>query len=469
VDPTDVAFAGAAAQADLIRRRELSPRELVQLCLDRIERLDPELNAFRTVYAERALDDADQAGERLKRGEDRPLLGVPVAVKDNMDVAGDVTSHGTDAYGEPAREDAEIVRRLRNAGAIPIGRTHLPELALFPETASATWGVTHNPWSPDRSSGGSSGGSGAAVAAGLVSLATGSDGGGSIRIPAACCGLVGIKPQRGRISLMPDAEHWHGLSVFGPLARTVADAALFLDATAGPAAGDADSARPPDRPFADAARTPPGRLRIALSTKPALLTRVSDDVRRAVDETAELLRGLGHEVRQHDPRHNPLLVNRLFLPRWYRGAYDDAARLPRPERLERRTRAMARVGRLTSPARVARARRAEAGYAERMGEVFRDHDILLTPVMPFPPVEAGRFVGRGVVRTQLGAAQIAAFTAVWNITGQPAVSVPAGFTDEGVPLAVQLVGRPDDEATLLSLAAQLEAERRWADARPPLG
>jgi amidase len=297
------------------------------------------------------------------------------------------------------------------------------------------------------------------VAAGLAGVGLGSDGGGSIRIPAACCGLFGLKPQRGRVSLMPYREHWHGLSVIGPIARRVADAALLLDATA---------AEAPERPFAEAARTPPGTLRVAVSLKPPIIARVKADVRSAVEETADLLRGLGHEVAERDPRHNPLLVNRLFLPRWYRGGYDDAAALPRPERLERKTRAFARLGRLTGERRVEKARRAEASYTERIGELFRDHDVLLTPAMPCAPVEAGKFARQGIVRTQLGAAQVAAFTAIWNVTGQPAASVPAGFTDDGLPLAVQLIGRPGDEATLLSLSAQIEAERQWADRRPPL-
>jgi amidase len=459
VEPTDLAYAGAAAQADLIARGEVSARDVVQACLDRIERLDPRLNAFRAVYAERALVEADQATARAQAGERRPLLGVPVAVKDNMDVAGDVTTHGTDAYGEPAAQDSEIVRRVREAGGIPIGRTHLPELAVWPETTSPTWGVTRNPWRQDRSAGGSSGGTGAAVAAGLAGVGLGSDGGGSIRIPSACCGLFGLKTQRARVSLLPFDEHWYGLSVYGPIGRTVADAALLLDAIA---------AEAPERPYLEAARTPPGRLRIAVSTKPAVLARVAGDVKRAVQQTAELLRGLGHDVRERDPRHNPLLTNRLFLPRYYRGIYDDIGTLARPERLERKTRALGRFGRLTGSARVDKARQAEAGFTERMGEVFRDHDVLLTPMMPFPPVEAGKFAGQGIVRTQLGASQIVAFAVPWNITGQPAASLPAGFTDDGLPLAVQLVGRPDDEATLLSLAAQIESERPWADRRPPL-
>ena len=185
----------------MVRAGEVSPRELVELYVERIRRTDPELNAFRIVYEERALAEAEQAAGRLRAGDGRPLLGVPVAVKDNFDVAGDVTTHGTNAYGEPARSDSELVRRLRAAGAIVLGRTHMPELAIFPITESLAWGATRNPWSRDHSPGGSSGGSGAAVAAGLVGAALGGDGGGSIRIPAACCGLFGLKSQRGRVSL----------------------------------------------------------------------------------------------------------------------------------------------------------------------------------------------------------------------------------------------------------------------------
>ncbi|HSR94305.1 MAG TPA: amidase family protein, partial [Solirubrobacterales bacterium] len=213
----EIAFAGAARQAEMVRAGEVSPTELVQLCLDRIERLDPQLNSFRVVLAERALLEAAQAEARLKGGDQRPLLGVPIALKDNHDLAGDLTTNGTDAFPDPAPADCEMVRRLREAGAIVVGKTHLPELAICGFTESATWGVTRNPWDPQRSPGGSSGGSAAAVAAGLVPIASASDGGGSIRIPASSCGLFGLKPQRGRVSLAPMIEHWNGLSVAGCL------------------------------------------------------------------------------------------------------------------------------------------------------------------------------------------------------------------------------------------------------------
>ena len=211
----DVAFAGAARQAEMVRAGEVSPTELVQLSLDRIARLDPQLNAFRKVLAEKALLEAEQAEARLKAGEERPLLGVPIAIKNEVDVAGEVNTHGTDGFTEPAAADSEMVRRLREAGAIIVGLTLMPELGICGFTESATYGVTRNPWDLQRSPGGSSGGSAAAVASGMVPIASAGDGGGSIRLPAASAGLFGIKPQRGRISLAPDHELWNGLIVVG--------------------------------------------------------------------------------------------------------------------------------------------------------------------------------------------------------------------------------------------------------------
>jgi amidase len=462
----ELAFAGIARQAELVRGGEISPRELVELYLERIARLDPELNAFRVVMGERAIAEADQAQARRAAGEERPLLGVPVAIKDGMDVAGEVTTHGTGAYGPPASADSEIVRRLRAAGAIVIGKTHLPELAIWGFTESATWGATRNPWDPGRTPGGSSGGSAAAVAAGLVGAAQASDSGGSIRIPASCCGLFGLKPQRGRVSLMPLSEHWHGLTVAGCVTRTVRDSALFLDVVAGGAPGDAAVVSRPERPFAEAAATTPERLRVAVSSKATFPARVDADVHRALAETAELLRSLGHRAEEHDPDYGT--IANCFVPRFLRGIHDDAVAMARPERLERRTRQLARLGRLVAPVVVRRARAAEAAHAERINRLFERYDVLLTPVMARPPVAVGRWEGLGPLRTLIGMGLVYPFTSAWNATGQPAAAVPAGFSGDGLPLSVQLVGRPNDEGTLISLAAQLEAERPWADRRPPL-
>jgi amidase len=466
MEADELAFVGICQQAELVRSGQVSARDLVELYLARIGRLDPELNAFRVVLGERALIEADQADSRHRAGDDRPLLGVPIAIKDNVDVAGEITTHGTGAYAGAAGEDAEVVRRLRAAGAIVIGKTHLPELAISGFTESATWGVTRNPWDPDRTPGGSSGGSGVAVAAGLVGAAQASDGAGSIRIPAACCGLFGLKPQRGRVSLAPDREHWHGLSVIGCLTRTVSDSALFLDVVMGGAPGDAAVAPRPSRSFSEAAKTRPERLRIAFSSKPVVPVPVAAEVRGALEETAALLRSLGHQVNERDPNWG--MVGNIVTPRYLRGIHDDAARMPRPERLERRTRSLARLGRLFSPAAVAKARAAEASHAARINAIFADHDVLITPVTARPPVEIGRWEGLGALRTLAGMVRVYPFTAPWNAIGQPAAALPAGSTLDGMPLSVQLVGRPNDEPTLISLAAELEAERPWSDRRPPL-
>jgi amidase len=462
----EIAFAGAAKQARMVRAGEVSPRELVQLSLDRIERLDPQLNSFRAVFAERALLEAEQAEARLKGGDERPLLGVPIALKDNHDLAGELTTNGTDAYPDPAAADGEMVRRLREAGAIVVGKTLLPELAICGFTESATWGVTRNPWDPQRTPGGSSGGSAAAVAAGLVPIASASDGAGSIRIPAASCGLFGLKPQRGRVPMAPDLEHWNGLSVNGCVSRNVIDTALWLDLVCGGSEGSADLPRP-ERSFVESASAPPGKLRIAHSTaapRAVAPPNVDDVARGAVAATAELLRSLGHELEPCDPDWGA--IGDSMVPRYLRGIAEDFERVPRPERLERRTRGMARLGRLIPDALFDRARRAEAADAARVNAIFETHDVLMTPAMGGTALPVRRWEGRGALWTLLGMSRFYPYCIPWNHLGNPAMSVPAGFAADGMPLAVQIVGRPGDEATLLSLAAQLEHERPWADKRP---
>jgi amidase len=458
MDRTDLAFAGIVRQAELVRAGEVSPRELVELYLERIARIDPQLNAIRVVHGERALAEADQAAARRRGGDERPLLGVPVLIKDDTDVAGDVTCKGSGAEDRPAAADAEVVRRLRAAGAIVLGKTHTPELMQWPFTESATWGVTRNPWDLDRSPGGSSGGSGAAVAAGLAGAALATDGAGSIRIPATCCALFGLKPQRGRVPTTPVDDGWQGLTTSGCLTRSVRDTALWLDVTAD---------RASDEPsFAEAAAREPATLRIACTTKNPLFAPVAREQRRAYEETIELLRSLGHTVEEAAPQYADVLTE--IVPRYLRGIADDAAGLAHPRWLERRTRAMARMGRLQPDAVIARARRREPETARRLNRLLGVHDVLLTPGTAQLPLPIGRYEGRGALWTFNGVARYTPFTPTWNVTGQPACSVPAGFTPEGVPLAVQLVGRPRDEATLLALAAQLETARPWADRLPPL-
>ena len=463
----DLAFAGIARQAELIAAGEVSSRELVELYLERIGRYDNELNAFRVVLAERARLEADQADARKRAGEQRPLLGVPFAVKDDSDVAGELTALGTNAYGPPASHDSEVVRRLRAAGAVVLGKTNVPELCAFPWTESPTWGVTRNPWNLQRSPGGSSGGSAAAVAAGLVGAALAADGGGSIRFPAAYCGLFGLKPQRGRVPLAPRDNSWHGLSVNGVLTHSVSDSALFHDAIADGPADPGEPALAP-RSFLDALGADSTRLRIAVCSRlpPSPLTRLAPDNGAALEEIARLLEGLGHEVSEREIDHGPLAPAPEFTVLYVGGLHDDAMGMAHPERLERRIRALARIGGLASGA-VRWAERRRAGYAARLNEAFADHDVLLTPVTPAPPPRIGACEGRGWLWTTTIAASTVPYAACWNATGQPACSVPAGLGADGLPRAVQLVGRPEDEATLIALAAQLEAARPWTDARPP--
>ena len=468
MEPIELAFAGVAVQAELVRAGEVTPAQLVELYLERIRRIDPQINAFRIVFEERARAEAEQAAARMKAGDERPLLGIPVAIKDNTDIAGELTPNGTSAHGGPATEDAEVVKRVRAAGAIVIGKTHVPELCMFPYGESATWGRSRNPWSLAHGTGGSSAGSGAAVAAGLAPAALGTDGAGSIRIPAAVNRLFGLKPQRGRVSLAPFREHWQGLSMAGWLTRGVVDTALMLDATAGPAEGDAESPPAPVQSFTQSARTPPGKLRIAWSTKvpQGVVARVGSESRRAVSETVELLRSLGHDVVERDPDYGLPFLN--VLARYLRGIHEDVAAVPHPERLERRTRAMGRLGAAIPPAAVARARAAEPALAARMNAIFDDHDVLVTPLTTGPPLPLGRFEGRGALYTLNAAAGWVPHLGPWNAVGNPAASIPATFTADGLPMAVQLVGRPNAEGTLLSLAAQMEAERPWAGDRPAI-
>jgi amidase len=449
----ELAFAGVVRQAELVRSGEVSSRELVELYLERIERLDPELNAFRTVLRERALADAGQADARRAAGDEgqRPLLGVPIAVKDSEDLAGEVTSWGTAANATPAGRDNEFVRRLRAAGVVILGKTNLPELAIMGDTEGPSFGITRNPWDTERSPAGSSGGSAAAVAAGLCAAATGSDGAGSIRLPAANCGLVGLKPTRDLIPLSPLTGHWYGLSVVGFVTRTVADTALLVSVAAEAPA------------LAAAPQAPRGELRIASSVKPSLPARVDPLMRRVVEEAAKRLRSLGHRVEEDDPAYPAVSP---VTSRYLAGIAQDAERVERPERLQRRSRGFARLGRSIPPPVLEWALRNDT--SERMRPFFERHAVLLNPVMALPPVAAGRWEGLGALRTLLGMIAAYPFTAQWNLTGQPAIAVPVGTSDDGLPVGVQLVGRKGEEATLLGLAAQLEAEMGRTERRPPV-
>jgi amidase len=416
---------------------------LLEVYLDRIARLDPQLRSYRVVLAETARQEALAAQGRLDAGERLPLLGVPVAIKDDNDVAGQLTSCGSSAVSTPAARDAEVVRRLRAAGAVIIGKTAVPELMIFPFTESLTFGATRNPWDTALTPGGS-------------------NGGGSIRIPSGWCGLYGLKPQRDRVSLAPHDDAWCGLSVNGPIARSVEDAALFLDVTTTTPA--------PDGGFVAAAAKHPGRLRIALSTKvpPPLIAKVGKEQRAAVDEAGALLRDLGHDVVVRDPDYPPSAVYANFLPRYFRGIYDDVRVMPHQERLEKRTRNMARIGSLISDRRMATVRAAESAVAKRIQSIFDDVDVVITPGNATGPSRIGAYQRRGGISSLLFVSQRVPFFEIWNLTGQPAAALPWGLDGGGVPLSIQLVGRPSDEATLLALSTQIEAARPWAHRRPPV-
>jgi amidase len=453
----DLAFQGLAAHLDLLERGETTSQELTELFLTRIERHDPTLNAFRIVLAERARAEAAQADARRRSGDRRPLLGAPIAIKDDTDVAGEITTHGTSAYGDPADADSEVVRRLRQAGAVLLGKTNVPELEIVPFTETPTWGITRNPWDLQRTPGGSSGGSAAAVAAGLCSAALGSDGGGSIRIPAACCGLFGLKPQRGRVPTAPVVEPWNGLSTWGAVTRRVADSARFYDAI-----------RDGGESFSDAAAREPGRLRIAIARKPptGVVVRADAEQLGGLEGTADLLRSLGHEVVDRELEWGPVWSN--MVARYLRGVHDSVEALPHPDRLSRRTRGFIRLGGLVPAAALSRARAQEAADRDRVNRVFSEgFDAVVTPMFCRRPPRVLEYEGRSAFWTLNGIARFTPYTPVFNHTGQPAAAIPAGFTGDGFPLSVQAVAPPDGEGVLLSLAAQLERERDWPAHRPP--
>ena len=458
MDSRDLAYTGAAEQARLLAAGVITAPALLEVYLERIGRLDPELRSYRVVLVDSARRAATAAQARLDAGERLPLLGVPVAIKDDTDVEGEVTTYGSSAHGPARMADSETVRLLREAGAVILGKTSVPELMIWPFTETLTFGATRNPWNTAFSPGGSSGGSAAAMAAGLAALALGSDGMGSIRIPATWGGLFGIKPQRDRVSLAPDDGAWCGLSVHGPIARTVEDAALFLDVTSA-FAGD----------FVAAANRTPGRLRIALGTKvpPPLTARVGAPQRAGVREVGALLRTLGHDVVDRDPDYPPGAVFAQALPRYFRGVHVHARALPRRDRLDRRTKAFARIGGLVSERRVEAMRAAEAAVTARVTAIFDDVDVVITPGTATGPSRVGAYQRRGALATLALVAARVPFQAMFNVTGQPAAVVPWGLDGNGIPTSIQLVGRPFGEATLLSLGAQIEAARPWAQRRPP--
>lgn len=439
---------------------EISARGVVEQALARIQELDRGLNAISQLMADAAIAEAQARDEALAAGGPvGPLHGVPIVIKEEIDVAGTVTTFGGDANVTPAAEDAEVVRRLRAAGAVIVAKTTMPEFGAFPFTESSSRGVTRNPWDPSRTPGGSSGGTAAAVASGMVPAGMGGDGGGSIRIPSASCGLFGLKPQRGRVTTAPHPHLWFALGTAGPLARSVLDSALVYDAIRGNVEGDLYTAAG-DGPFVAAAGREPGRLRIGWSTKPVTLGVRPDPVHvRAVRDSARLLSDLGHDVSEVDPRYpDPTAA---FVPQFFAGIRAEADRVEHFRRLERRTRETYRLGSWVTPKVIDAALRATEQVSAKANRVFDQVDVLLTPAIAHRPPPVGRLDGVGTVRASLRAMPAIAYAALWNVAGNPAASVPCGTAADGLPVAVQLVGRTDDEATLFSLAAQIEAARPW--------
>ncbi len=468
----DLLFRPALELAALVRAGELSARELIEASLRRVDALDPELNAFVDVFHEEALAGA----QAIRPGDERPFAGVPVAIKNNRALAGHRVTHGAGFMGDwIAPYDHNVVARLRAAGCIVVGTTTLSEWGILPWTHTERFGATRNPWDHARTSGGSSGGAAAAVAAGLVPMAHGNDGGGSIRIPAACCGLLGLKAQRHRISLHPEVGESF-LGVDGVLARTTADSAAALDVLAGREVGDASWAPPPAEPFAVTGARDPGRLRIAVTTFPPYEVDVAPACAHAAREAGTLLESLGHEVEEvEDPPWRepwlldaftslfaPLVMTQVAFARLVRG------REPGPDDLEPVSWALwqlvARTSSLDGHLAAARLQ----VYARGVLGWMDGYDAVLTPTLAEAPVALHG------VRPETGdgmelfrrAAAFTPFTATANVTGQPAVSVPLSH-DDGLPIGVQLLGRPAQEGALLALAAQLEAARPWSQKRPP--
>jgi amidase len=461
--------AGASRQAALVRAGELSARELVEASLATIERLEPAVNAFARICPARALKEAD----KVRPGDERPLCGVPLAVKDLLGAtAGVATSHGSAAFGDwVADHDTAHVRRLREAGAIVVGKTNTPELGLRPVTESARFGVTRNPWNLELAAGGSSGGSAAAVAAGMVGLAEGSDLGGSIRIPAACCGVIGFKPSRGRVSIGPDfGDVAGGTAIDGPIARTTLDIALALDAMAGYEPGDHHWLGP-NGSFVDATTRPPARTTILFTLGAPLGVPVDDEPRAAAEHAAGQLAELGHDVREQTPDWD----DDSFPGAWSTfstGALQHVVRVlerlsgrpVEPDLLEPATRAWLVDDPPVTLLDYLEAREQLVAFARRILRSWPADAVLLTPTLTRLPGLVEALPSRAGVTDD--ALCFSALVRLWNVTGQPAVTLPLHQTGDGIPVGVQLVAPPGREELLLALAAQLEATSGWTPQAP---
>lgn len=469
----EILFRPAGDLAGLVRRGDVSARELVETSVRRIEALDGELGAFVDIDGERAIEEAAGVGV----DDPRPFAGVPIAIKNNRAVLGWRLTYGCDLMRDHiASNDHNVVRRLKEAGFVIVGTTNLPEYGILPVSEPRHL-ISRNPWDTNRTPGGSSGGSGAAVAAGLVPVAHGNDGGGSTRIPAACCGLVGLKPQRGRISLSPDQGD-APLVTDGVLTRTVAETAELLDVLAGYEIGDATWAPEPDEPFAALARREPGALRVGIAVNPPLPDApVHPDHAEAAREAGRLLEDLGHSVEEFEapwtdeqllPLFSAVFTTAIALSVAYSGLL--AGREPRAEDMQRLSWAIFERAQQHNALEYSAAHaRLQLAMRRLIRELDR-YDLVVTPGLAQPPLEIGALDADAADpwETFAESGRFTPFTAICNATGQPALMLPLVHGDP-LPIGVQLIGRPAREDLLLQVGAQLEAARPWADRRPPVG
>jgi amidase len=469
----DLLFRPAGELATLVHTGQVTATELVTAALERIEQLQPSLNAFVHIDSDGALE----AAAGIERDDPRPFAGVPIAIKDTTSVAGMPYTMGSDIFGDfVPGHDSYVTRRIRDAGFVLVGKTNMPEFGILPVTEPRRFGPTRNPWDTDRTPGGSSGGASAAVAGGMVPLAHGSDGGGSIRIPAACTGLVGLKPTRGRISRGPDLGD-DFLVQDGVLTRTVAETASMLDVLSGYEIGDTTWAPPPPEPFAEAARREPGRLRIGYTVTAAIDAELDPLNAQAVEDSVQLLTDLGHEVEEITAPWGGEDLLQTFVMAFgtpiAMGLYFGGmvtGREPSPELVEPLSWTMFEGIRDRSALDYLLARTRLSAISRGIIALWETYDVIVTPALAERPVRIGEIdaCSDDPWEDFRRSGQFTPYTAIFNVTGQPAISVPLFHGDDGLPTAVQLAGRPAGEATLLSLAAQLEEARPWANRRPEL-
>jgi amidase len=469
----DLAFLDATAQADLVRRKEVKPIELVDAAIERIERLNPTLNAMVTPMYDQAREAAN--GEL----PDGPFAGVPFLLKDLIASYAGVRQTGGSAFTSDfvPDHDSELVRRQKRAGLIHVGKSNTPEYGLLPTTEPHFLGAAHNPWDITRTPGGSSGGSASAVAAGLVPMGHANDGGGSIRVPASCCGLFGLKPTRGRNPLGPDVgDMMSGLIMEHAVTRSVRDSAALLDATSGPDVGDPYWAPPAERQFIEEVGADPGKLRIAFSTATPTGTPIHADCADALKDVASLCESLGHEVVEATPEINGDLMMDAFVAVWATGCVWTldlmgmlTGQTPTADKVEPITWVLYEMGRAMSAVQYLSAVTMLQAISRNVAKFMLDYDVWLTPTLGEPPPVLGSFEMTGDDPTAAieRAAGFVPYTPICNITGQPAASIPLSWNSDGLPIGTHFATRFGDEATIFRLASQLEEARPWADKRPP--